>query len=107
MTTDEHLDLILAKCRALLALAEKRTPGEWSKHPNIAINRWQITTGRYNCAEVLTEGNAGFIAACAESAEAGWRATIAAIEGLRNNGGWMNNDRVISIILTAWPESML
>jgi len=29
MTTEEHLNKILEKCRAFLAIAKKRTPGKW------------------------------------------------------------------------------
>lgn len=29
MTTTEHLNAIKARCHALLAIAEKRTPGKW------------------------------------------------------------------------------
>ncbi len=75
MTTQEHLERIKAKCSELLAIAEKRTPGKWQE------GGWsrQIKTGRERI-HVEHKGNHAFIAACAGPAEAGWRATIAAIE---------------------------
>lgn len=91
MTREEHLNKIAAKCRELLAVAEKRSPGKWKntkgKHGTI-IRRATEKVGEpqdvcrvWNCSRL--DGNATFIASCAEAAEAGWRATIAAIEQAR------------------------
>lgn len=75
----EHLKLIDAHLERLLAIAEKRTPGEWyeSQHKTAVY-------GRHNRSEQIAytgfpNGDAAFIASCAGNAEAGWRATRAAI----------------------------
>ena len=84
MTQQEHLDRIVAKCRELLAVAEKRTPGRWFGGSN--------AQDAYSCA--------------------GWRATIAAIDALDaahiampdgDDTAWMG----IEAILAAWPEELL
>lgn len=87
MTRTEHLNAIAARCRELLAKAEGRTPGEWRMHD---MERATVVAGRPGGEVANTLNgfghitrNAAFIAACAGSAEAGWLATIAAIEGLR------------------------
>ena len=83
----EHLKRIDAHLERLLAIAEKRTPGEWKvcngKHGTI-IRLAKSTVGEpmdvcraWNCSH--KDGNAAFIASCAGNAEAGWRATRAAI----------------------------
>ncbi len=89
MTREEHLQRIVAKCRELLAIAEKRTLGEWEafqRNEEIGTNYCRITFTDRNsdslhgyCGEV----NAAFIASCAGPAEAGWKATIMAIEQAR------------------------
>jgi hypothetical protein len=72
-------------------------------------------------SEEISKPNAAFIASCAGSAEAGWRATIAAIEGLRgmlsyfssyvdNSAAFAGRDRIrdaLDAIIAAWPEEML
>lgn len=80
----EHLKRIDAHLERLIGIAAKRTPGEWeltyeggnggASFPRI------IEPGDFaaSAAEVSIE-NAFFIAACAGNAEAGWRATRAAI----------------------------
>lgn len=81
MTTDQHLDAILAKCRTLLADAQA----------------------------------ANFYSDEIKSAIAGWRSTIAAIEGIRgmaNDGGiqWVKDAMYqihLPAILTAWPIELL
>lgn len=99
MNTIEHLNKIKAKCEQLLAIAEKRTPGEWVK----CEHSWQETSiltesrkGERHTAllsipddeeqqeilESLMDANATFIVSCAGPAEAGWRSTIAAIDEL-------------------------
>lgn len=85
----EHLRLIEAHLDKLLDIAEKRTPGEWRKgggmnmqmqdigkiyvHPGIAA----MFQG-----SLFAEEDSSFIASCAGNAEAGWRATKAAIKSL-------------------------
>jgi hypothetical protein len=86
----EHLKLIDAHLERLLAIAEKRTPGEWKntkgKHGTI-IRRAVNTVGEpqdvcrvWNCSR--QEGNAAYIASCAGNAEAGWVATRSMIDYL-------------------------
>ena len=94
MKTQEHLDKIVAKCRTNLALAKKRTPGEWG----VLNSLW---TAR-------SEDDADYIAACAGAAEAGWRATIATIEGLREMAiGDQYSTNMTAAIIGAWPEELL
>ncbi len=97
ITPDEKLTAILAKCKANLALADKRTPGEWivskTSYGIPATFRHDDTHavalfGIYKQGEPIIglrdfQENANFICACAGSAESGWRSTIAAIEGLQ------------------------
>lgn len=80
----DHLKLIDAHLERLIGIASKRTPGEWeltyeggnggASFPRI------IDPGDFaaSAAEVSID-DAFFIAACAGNAEAGWRATRAAI----------------------------
>ncbi len=79
MNTTEKLNAIADKCRANLALAAKRTPGNW-----IAEDNW---VGKDHSAIATTchyahDADAAYIAACAGAAEAGWRTTLAAIAEL-------------------------
>lgn len=76
----EKIQAIRAKCEELLAISAKRTQGEW-----IAGGRYDrdyIDTGD-DAFCTMHISNAAFIAACAGPAEAGWRATIAAIDALQ------------------------
>ena len=141
MTQQEYLDRIAAKCRELLAIAEKRTPGEWGRvdrtvfalTPYVGdseyfkrklpdgINRFSCYVNRDNsqqsggAGDVELTANAQFIAACAGPAEAGWRATIAAIEALTKiakpafGGKFQQYEAqdAIDAIIAAWPENLL
>lgn len=120
MTTEEHLNRIVAKCRELLAIAEKRTTGPWSaahtpNHCSGNESLYEIQFGYSGeCVSELTHGldDAAFIASCAGPAEAGWRATIAAIESARlliSEGGPEGNSRnfILTQIIAAWPEELL
>lgn len=114
MTTEEHLNRIKAKCQELLALAEKRTPGKW-------IAASESVWGKVEADERICDMAGGwdpdFIAACAGPAEAGWRATIAAIEMILSEPSvpdgysqpcvddYMNN--LATSIIAAWPEELL
>lgn len=116
MNTTEHLQRIRARCVELLAIAEKRTPGEWKQcddnHESIIIKgtgehcyplRWNNGQG---------PDDARFIASCAGAAEAGWRSTIAAIDWLFSFKTVMSKDCFDShpltvAILAAWPVEML
>lgn len=88
MKTTEHLQRIRARCVELLASAEKRTHGRSIEHGAIRDER----------------------------AEAGWRATIAAIDFIvrRIKWGWDGDrglsayaDSMESSIIAAWPEELL
>jgi len=87
MTTIEKLQAIRARFVELLAIAEKRTPGEWEAADNVvcgkSIDGYYLAT----CDGPKTKmpedpRNATFIAACAGAAEAGWQITIETIDWL-------------------------
>jgi hypothetical protein len=95
MTTTEHLKLIKAECERLLAIAEKRTQGEWNVCEHRATWTSYLIRGgekqnqlaqSFNWQDkgfdINSEHNATYIAACAGRAESGWLATIAAIDGI-------------------------
>ena len=124
MTTEQHLEKIVEKCRELLAIAEKRTPGKWENSEVNALiykNEWVIgSMASYEFVDAdlpiipenETFANARYIAACAARAEAGWRATIAAIEALRPMFGkghefQQEAREAVYSILAAWPEEPL
>lgn len=84
MTTAQlnHLRRIDALLASLLSTAEKRSSGEWHKecHDNSFVHGCAVGDKKHGLiASRLTQGNAAFIASCAGNAEAGWRATRAAI----------------------------
>jgi hypothetical protein len=130
MTTIEHLQRIKSRCQELLTTAETRTPGGWAFDPeNIGGGSWpyygliNAESGESVPVHVLVErpGNATFIASCAGPAEAGWRATIAAVDCALvilefYEGSHLNdvqkreldtaNDSALAIIV-AWPEEVL
>jgi len=103
MTTTEHLEKIKAKCTELLAIAEKRTAGRWSEDNCATVC---LTTGRRIIDDFENDDDATFIAACAGPAEAGWRATIAAIDAMDEFEDCAA-DRLAEIITAAWPEELL
>lgn len=75
----KHLKHIDAHLEHLLDIASKRTPGEWYMSQN-----QHTVYGRHNRnARIATTddgpADAAFIALCAGNAEAGWKATRAAI----------------------------
>lgn len=113
MTDTEKLQAIRAKCVELLAIAEKRTQGEWHLD---AIGEW---TEVWNQTDFICEperrADAAFIAACAGPAEAGWKSTIAAIDWIlyEIQHGWSGEEEhdhhfgpqirdLASSILAAW-----
>jgi hypothetical protein len=103
MTTTEHLQLIKAECERLLAIAEKRTQGEWKRHELQAT----IKGEQRDVARCLLYEDANFIAACAGRAEAGWEATIAAIDGLDDIDHSRPYQLISGSIITAWPIELL
>ena len=122
MTTEEHLQRIRARCTELLAIAEKRTPGRWRASKGAWTGMWSVSGVDTVCdlsyeddhasIEYPNDGaNATFIASCAGPAEAGWKATIAAINDIvvrkQFDGGAFPTCAVTSGILAAWPEELL
>ena len=111
MTPEQHLNAIVAKCRANLALAEKRITGKWEAG-NGAVWDNDAERAPQEVCEFVKDHDAAYIAACAGAAEAGWRSTIAAIDSLsrvRQQHGRIN-DATLPLefaILAAWPEELL
>ena len=106
MKHDEKLQRIKVECQRLLALAEKRTPGKWvseysTNHKNggirAAFDHVFLFRGSYIDSE-----DADYIAACAGAAEAGWRATIAAIEAIQPFSATLLGEGLAAAIITAW-----
>lgn len=114
----DHLKRIDAHLEHLLAIAAKRTPGRWKAHVN---NKRAITVGPINGPTVLSgeyfdieDEDAAFIAACSNNAEAGWRATRAAIALLVSMGERQHDIETAKAafdafesILAAFPLEML
>ncbi len=132
MTQQEHLSRIRAKCVELLEIAAERTKGNWAVEPpdptsllvlcgdDVIISTETIPCEPYHKALERRGADARFIAACAGPAEAGWKATIAAIDGfirckntanLRgvpfSDGVADECERQLNTILAAWPEETL
>lgn len=123
MTTDEHLDMIVKRCTELLAIAEKRTPGGWCNDPlgtqcigdistvdatpiAQAQSRQPLRTPSPDHERIA---NSVFIASCAGSAEAGWKATISAIETAKyfRAANPLTCEQILNDILAAWPIELL
>jgi len=129
MNTIEYLNKIKAKCEELLAGAEKRTQGKWihQEGRRMCLHGSSVHSDPvlYGDEYELAGVDGDFIASCAGPAEAGWRSTIAAIDGLLlfevvnlspcNGGSCMvatNADdalerlrfNAINAIISAWPE---
>ena len=80
----EHLKLIDAHVERLLAIAEKRIPGDYVKldtYVGSKDNHHGIADFCY-CGEAENEDNASYFASCAGNAEAGWMATRSMIDYL-------------------------
>lgn len=80
----KHLKRIDAHLERLIGIAAKRTPGEWDASDNVctadAVEGGYFITCDSMKTNVSTDANnATYIASCAGNAEAGWRATRAAI----------------------------
>jgi hypothetical protein len=107
MNQQEHIQRIRARCVELLALAEKRTEGRWEHWEcataNIYVGDHSIFANNYD--------DAIFIASCAGPAEAGWKATIAAIDLMFAMHGLAGIDiyalDATGDIIAAWPEELL
>jgi hypothetical protein len=119
MTTQEHLNKILAKCRELLALAEKRTPGKWDRAKSGGLKgdvrcesgQWIALTSFVGNSDRGGLPHQESNAACAGAAEAGWRSTIAAIEFFSEQASRPGLNAMawggLAAILAAWPEELL
>jgi len=113
MTQQEHLKRIRARCVELLEIAEKRTAGLWDA---ASCSLWSAN----EClCEDASEDNLRFFAACAGAAEAGWKATIAAIDSLPGYASFTEADNPsvrliggcaqdgINYIIASWPAELL
>ena len=106
----EHLKLIDTHLERLLAIAEKRTPGEW-KQDYIYVD----TSDKADLIKAEGNvGNAAFIASCAGNAEAGWRATRVAIallfamcDGAHSINTVMAAEEMGKSILAAFPLELI
>ena len=128
MTQQEHLNRIRARCVELLEIAEKRTAGPWSVYfderdvefgddqsePSITDNDGcQIAVGFNN--DEQNNDDFKFIASCAGAAEAGWKATIVAIDSIFNPPSSQTTHNWIAIyeketverIIAFWPAELL
>jgi hypothetical protein len=118
---DAHLEKLLSQ-------AEKRTPGRWIRKSYVI----KQPSGRV-CADVgphhtppneyppscqrADEQNGDFIASCAGNAEAGWKATRAAINAALECESWdadlrkmylrPDAERILEDILAAFPLELL
>ncbi|TXH48896.1 MAG: hypothetical protein E6Q97_23875 [Desulfurellales bacterium] len=98
----EHLKRIRAKCVELLEIAEKRTPGEWNDEDGLVFCADDCIA---DLVDDRTSANATFIAACAGRAEAGWKATAAAVDDIIRRGH--EQSQLASQYIAAWPEELL
>ena len=104
----------------LLAIAENRTPEKWVREDYVVRQKHGRVVADFGphhtppneypkSCKIQDERNADYAAACAGTAEAGWMATIAAIDGLLDSNEYTKErdaERLESII-TAWPEELL
>lgn len=113
MTTTEHLSRIRAKCVELLEIAERRTEGQWiveeGTHGGKSVHG---PSGYWKMGVDCIEADAAFIASCAGPAEAGWRATIAAIDQItyleQLAEHWQHVAKPLrDAVIAAWPEELL
>ena len=103
MSHEEHLSRIVAKCRELLAIAEKRTPGKWSVSHSDKNGLHKIESKLVFVSSDTFEEDAVFVANCAGPAEAGWRATIEAIDSVKS----APHERLCSAVKGPEPETWL
>ena len=86
MNTTEKLQAIRAYCVNALDIASKRTPGEWTHEVKSTDPNRTLVNLRHKNGVIATFAtraghlNLEFAASCAGPAEAGWKATIAAID---------------------------
>lgn len=113
----EKLQKIKAKCQELLKLGEERTQGTWwdieTRNGEQVIRTGNPTHTGTDICEVYSH-DSEFIASCAGPAEAGWRATIAAIDGwifILDNAKDQDLQTLarsnLYSIINAWPDELL
>lgn len=109
MNTEQKLTKIRAKCVELLAIAENRTHGIWGKRDKFGSvysgfqNRDLICVCSFTSTFDEEKRNADFIASCAGPAEAGWKATICAIDYLMNYASdQLEEEEAREEIIAAW-----
>ena len=124
----EHIKRIDAHLTALLELAAKRTPGEWTINKDRNWENYSVeaddtvcdffymseeTHHRHPFQEGSEENNAAFIASCAGNAEAGWCGAKAAIsiileaEENPSSFGSYTPRLLAENILAAWPIELI
>jgi len=112
MTQQEHLQLIRAKCVALLELAKQRTPGRWHRElldQGYRADVWaKVETGHQvvSAHDWNPEGDSAFIASAAGPFEAALESTIVMIDMLDDMPCTVA-DRIEDHILDAWPLELL
>lgn len=112
MNPQDHLQKIKSKCEQLLAIAEKPLLARNQKC-GCVVCICDSDTHCFGCGAKNCGNHAlGQIPEpvyqphCTGPAEAGWRATIAAIDWLQTPGIWTDGVLRKSII-AAWPEELL
>jgi hypothetical protein len=111
--TTDRLARIRALCVENLAKAANRTPGKWWNEDGHAAVFAMTPKCRPNGEGLLqvnyygryvgkdAHADAAYIAACAGAAEAGWKATIAAIDDVLERGNG-EHSKLGAAILAAW-----
>ena len=123
MTQQEHLNRIRARCVELLEIAKHRTPELWNPSfdttgfPCVAsVKDTRIATTDLSCSRFgVRQDDTTFIASCAGAAEAGWKATIVAIDSIFNPPSSQTTHNWIAIyeketverIIASWPAELL
>ena len=123
MTQQEHLNRIRARCVELLEIAKHRTPELWNPSfdttgfPCVAsVKDTRIATTTLSCSRFgVRQDDTAFIASCAGAAEAGWKATIVAIDSIFNPPSSQTTHNWIAIyeketverIIASWPAELL
>ena len=109
----EHLKLIDAHLERLLAIAEKRTAGEWTHQVSSSDPNRSLVNLRHSNGVVATfatrsgDLNLEFAASCAGNAEAGWKATRAAIEWFLKWDRASHYSDLVEPILATFPLESL
>ena len=102
MNTEQKLTKIREKCVELLAIAEKRTRGNWNTIESEGDYFGDTLIGLSSTYEGWQD-DCTFIASCAGPAEAGWKATISAIDLLTDNGSdYVTYEQESQEIISAW-----